>query len=211
MDALSRKREEEAKRSQASLPENHAADDYNPRVRPRETHPDAASDPEKRVSRNLNKLNRELVDPPSFDVKETAQAKAEKKTEVKVVSKRKPLPVSLILGVVMITAIFMYMLTLNVQIEETGQSISAMESKIAELKEETNRLEVQLESKYDLDEIERISTEEYGMVSAESLPKTYVSIGNEGDVFETDPDARQSGVDKLVSGFMSFFRDLFRA
>lgn len=205
MDTLSRKKTEEKKKAHAlqkQQAENHAADDYNPRIRPRETHPDPV-DSETRVSRNLNKLNRELVKTPA------AQKIPAVREKVKVTTVRKPMPVALIVSVVMITAVFIYMLSLNVQIEEYSRSISAMEGEIVELKEEATRLEVELESKYDLDEIERISTQEYGMVSADSLPKTYISVNEEGEVYETSEPANQNGVSKLISGFLSAVRSLF--
>ncbi len=205
MDTLSRKKTEEKKKAHAlqkQQAENHAADDYNPRIRPRETHPDPV-DSETRVSRNLNKLNRELVKTPA------AQKIPAVREKVKVTTVRKPMPVALIVSVVMITAVFIYMLSLNVQIEEYSRSISAMEGEIVELKEEATRLEVELESKYDLDEIERISTQEYGMVSADSLPKTYISVNEEGEVYETSESANQNGVSKLISGFLSAVRSLF--
>ncbi len=205
MDALSRKKAQEAEEAKKRVrpEENHVADDFNPRVRPRETHPDDV-DPQARVSRNLDKLNRELVAKPD------AAAAAGPKGKVRVVSRRRPLPIALILAVVVITATFMYMLTLNVQIEERSRSISALESSIAELKEEKTRLDVQLENKYDLNEIERVATQDYGMVSADSLPKKYIKVGDTGDVYETNNEVAESGFSKLISGFASFFRDLFR-
>ena len=203
MDALSRKKAQEAEESKRQrVEENHAADDFNPRIRPRETHPDPAG-ARTRVSRNLNKLNRELVETPAATEKKTEEAR------VRVVSARRPLPIALILGVVVITAVFMYMLTLNVQIEERSQSISALETSIAELKEEKTRLDVQLESKYDLNEIERVATQEYGMVSADTQPKKYIKVGDTSDVYETNREVAESGFSKFISGFTSFFRDLF--
>ena len=199
MDTLSRQKTKEETRAETQA-ENHVADDYNPRIRPRETHPDPVSS-EKRVSRNLNKLNRELV--------ETPAASPAAREKIKITTERKPLPIALIVSVLLITAVFMYMLSLNVQIEEYSRSISSMEGEIAALKEEATRLEVELESKYDLDEIERISTQEYGMVSADSLPKTYISVNEEGEVYETSELAEENGVSKLISGFLSTLRSLF--
>lgn len=205
MDALSRKRAQETDVSAKTLPEekNHAADGYNPRLRPREAQPDPVS-AETRVSRNLNQLNRSLVETPAA---KPAGAEAGETPLVKTVSRRRPFPVALLLGVLVITGVFMYMLTLNAQIEERSHEVSELESSIAELKSEKKRLNVQLESKYNLEEIEEIATDQYGMVSADTLPKTYIKIVDDGDVYETNPEAAESGLSKLISGFASFFRD----
>jgi len=71
---------------------------------------------------------------------------------------------------------------------------------IAVLKEEAGRLEVQLENKYDLAEVERIATQEYGMVASSSLPKKYVSVTEDGDVWQETEQQEEK---------RSFFQNLF--
>ena len=77
-----------------------------------------------------------------------------------------------------------------------------------ELKEEVTRLELQMESKFDLDEIERIATEEYGMVVSTSLSKKYVSVATGEDVWEETKREEEPGfVEKFLSGFNLIFGD----
>ena len=207
MDTMYRNKARDAEEGisgrKAERKETHVADSYSPKVRPRETHPDEIS-PEKRISKNLNKLNRRLVDTPAGEMvrgkEEKSEAEAGEDRGIKVVTRTAarvaPVPLAMIFSCALIAVVFMYMLSLNVQIEEYSYSIDLMESQIAELKEEATKLEVQLENKYDLDEVERIATQEYGMVAASSLPKKYVSVIEEKDVWE-EAEKEESFYDKL--------------
>ena len=63
MDAMYRKKAreaEEALKAQKQEKKAHVADDYNAKIRPRESHPDQVSS-EKRISKNLNKLNEKIM------------------------------------------------------------------------------------------------------------------------------------------------------
>jgi hypothetical protein len=186
-----RENQESISASKAEKKAPHAGDAYSPKIRPREAHPDDIS-AEKRISKNLNKLNRRLVDTPAGEV----VAKKEEKEELpvgedrgaKVVTRRSEVkvraPLAVIFSCAIIAIVFMYMLSLYIQIEEYSHSIDVMESEIAELKDEATKLEVRLENKYDLGEVERIATQEYGMVAASSLPKKYISVASDKDVWE---------------------------
>ena len=118
------------------------------------------------------------------------------------------MPVSIIFSCVLIAVVFMYMLSLNVTVEEYSKSISELQSDITRLKEEATQLEVQLESRYDLDEVERIATEEYGMVSADSLPKKYVSVNDGEDVLLVQPGEEENDFHTLVTGLVSAIREI---
>ena len=128
--------------------------------------------------------------------------------ETRKASSRKAAPVAIILSCVLIALVFMYYLSLHVTVEEYSKSISELQSDINHLKEEATQLEVQLESRYDLDEVERIATEEYGMVSADSLPKKYVSISDGTDVLLVQPGEEESDFHSLVTGLVSAIRDI---
>ncbi len=212
MDTMYRKKAEEAKgaaaRAKSKRKEKHASDDYNPKIRPRESHPDSVNT-EDRISGNLNKLNRRLVARP------TAALEAEGAGEdrgVRVVTRAAavsaPVPLALIASCVVLAVVFMYMLSLTVQIEEYSSSIDSLQNRIAELKDETTQLEVQLENKYDLDEVERIATQEYGMVMSSSLQKKYISVSSENDVWEeTEKEKEESAIEKFFSSFKAIFSD----
>lgn len=216
MDTTSRKKAQEAKEANAKIKakrkEKHASDDYNPRIRPRETHPDSVNT-EDRISGNLTKLNRRLAFRPTAIVEaESEKAVAGEDRGVRVITKKAavstPIPISLILSCVLLAAVFMYMLSLSVQIEECSSSIDSLQNRIAELKEESTQLEVQLENKYDLDEVERIATQEYGMVVASSLQKKYISVSPESDIWEeTEKEEKESAIDRIFSSFKALFAD----
>lgn len=214
MDTISRKKAQEAKeagaKAKSKRKEKHASDDYNPKIRPRETHPDSVKS-EERISGNLNKLNRRLVTrPTALEKREEEKAVASEDRGVRVVTKsaaaKAPIPISLILSCVLLAVVFMYMLSLSVQIEEYSSSIDSLQNRIAELKEESTQLEVQLENKYDLDEVERVATQEYGMVVASSLQKKYISVSPEADVWEeTEKEEKTSVIDRFFSSFKALF------
>ena len=122
MDTMYRKRGGEA---EEALPakkrqeeRQHASDSYSPKIRPRETHPDAI-DPDQRISKNLNQMNRRLVDTPA-DVAVKGKEAVEEATAAgedrgaKVVTHaagiKAPVPLAIIFSCVLIAAVFMYML-----------------------------------------------------------------------------------------------------
>lgn len=164
----------------------HASDSYQPKIRPRETHPDAV-DSETRITKNLNKLNRRLVDSPATEkgTEESSVVNEDRGAKIvtRVAAAKRPIPLATIVSCVLLALVFMYMLTLYVQVEEYSLAIDTMESEIASLREEATKLEVQLENKYDLDEVERIATQEYGMVAASTLSKKYISVTDDEDLW----------------------------
>ncbi len=217
MDAMYRKKNREAEKALSAEKkqkgEKHVADDYSPKIRPRETHPDAI-DSEKRISKNLNKLNRQLVETPAGAVikgktKEGVAVAANEDRGAKVITRavaaKAQAPLAIIFSCVLVAVVFMYMLSLSVQIEEYSQSISQMENQITSLKATANQLEVQLEGKYDLGEVERIATQEYGMVAASSLPKKYISVSGETEVWqksEKQEDSLTEAISRLFATVM---------
>lgn len=208
MDSMSRKKSRERldtlSAPKAQGRETHAADGFHSKVKPRETHPDSV-DAKKRISRNLNHLNRSLVEQPKEEIIE-AQEDRGARVVTRRVAVSTPVPVAFIFSLFILAAVFMYMVSLYVQVEEYSHSIDVMESRIAELKEEATQLEVQLESKYDLDEVERIATQEYGMVVASSLSKKYVSVSAEEDVWAATEQAKEEdGIfAKILDGVKTF-------
>lgn len=130
------------------------------------------------------------------------------KTRVELVTDRdttrKPFPFAVILGCLAVTAMFMYTILLYSQIDDYTASISHLKGQIAQVQDEQTALELRLENQYDLDEIERVAVEEYGMVRADQLPKKYVSLAGK-DVVEITKPEQASGLGKLLSVFASLF------
>ncbi|MBE6712873.1 MAG: hypothetical protein E7580_05055 [Ruminococcaceae bacterium] len=215
MDAMYRKKsaQEKAKANSNEVRRNkkHAGDGYTPKVRPRETHPDSV-DAKKRIKGNLKQLNKRLVDHPVAVKEEEAQSVAMENEDrgAKVVTRSiasvSPIPIAYILTLFLVAMVFMYVVSLYVQVEEYSRSIDDMESRIAELKEESTRLEVQLESKYDLGEVERIATQEYGMVVSSTLPKKYISVSAKEDIWEeAEKEDDENFLEQFVSGISKMF------
>ena len=148
MDAMYRKKSREAEgKTGRKEKETHVADQYSPKIRPRETHPDSV-DTEKRISKNLNQLNRRLVDHPaakSGRKKEEILSTEDRGAKVITMAAKvkAPVPAAIIISCAIIAIVFMYMLSLSIQIEEYSYAIDQLSSEIAELKEESTKLEVQ--------------------------------------------------------------------
>ena len=211
MDSMYRKKNREAGKripvTGKKEKQTHVADDYSPRLRPRETHPDSV-DAEKRISRNLNKLNRNLVARPN-ETKQKVTAATAEDLDVKIETRRGLLfdrvPLGFIACCIMVVLVVMYALTLFVEVEKYAASIDRMDSKIVELKDEAAQLEVRLESKYDLDEIERIARQEYGMVAASALPKKYIFVSDEKDVWkEAEKEEKENPFEDVITFFKAF-------
>ena len=215
MDAMYRRKRRVAQETADTQKDHrkprHAADDYNPPLRPRESHSDFV-DSKKRIKGNLNQLNKSLVERPVMEKEDVELSAAETSEDrgvrikaMKVASKS-PIPYAYILSLILVAAVLMYVVSLFVEVQEYSRSIDDMESRIAELKEESTRLEVQLESRYDLDEVERIATQEYGMVVSSTLPKKYISVSEDEDLWQetekTEPE--ETLIEQIVAGVRKF-------
>ena len=187
----------------------HAADDYNPRLRPRESHADFV-DSKKRINGNLNQLNKSVVERPVVENEDLSPAETSEDRGIRIkatkVASKSPIPYAYILSLFLLAVVLMYVVSLFVEVQEYSRTIDEMESRIAELKEESTRLEVQLESRYDLDEVERIATQEYGMVVSSTLPKKYISISEDADLWQEveKEEPEETLVEQIVAGVRKF-------
>ena len=94
-------------------------------------------------------------------------------------------PIALIFTALMCSLLFMYMIYNIVRINEYTIDIAKLKSRPSELTAQQNELTLKLEKKNDLVEIERIATQEYGMVKRDKVAKQYVNVGD-GDVIEVE-------------------------
>jgi len=98
-----------------------------------------------------------------------------------------------------------------VRINEYTIAISELKSRYNQLVTEQSELMLKLEKKNDLVEIERIATEQYGMVKRDKVAKQYVNVG-EGDVIEVETEAEaetsSDGLSSLMSAISANFGDL---
>jgi hypothetical protein len=122
------------------------------------------------------------------------------------VAAKSPIPYAYILSLFLVASVLMYVVSLFVEVQEYSRSIDEMESRIAELKEECTRLEVQLEGRYDLDEVERIATQEYGMVVSSTLPKKYISVSETEDLWQEveKEEPEETLFEQIIAGVRKF-------
>ncbi len=130
------------------------------------------------------------------------------KTRVELVTEkntaRRPFPIAVLLCCVALTAMFMYMISLYIQIDDYSENISSLKGEISRVNDEIVSLDLRLQNKYDLNEIERIAVEEYGMVRSDQLPKKYVSLAGD-DVVDVEQPQTSNGFGSLLSVFAALF------
>ncbi|HHW23991.1 MAG TPA: hypothetical protein PK778_08530 [Bacillota bacterium] len=140
-----------------------------------------------------------------------ASAKAEPRIYTIPKAEYKPFPIAFIFTALMCSTLFMYMIYNIVRINEYTIAISELKSRYNQLVTEQSELMLKLEKKNDLVEIERIATEQYGMVKRDKVAKQYVNVG-EGDVIEVETEAEaetsSDGLSSLMSAISANFGDL---
>jgi cell division protein FtsB len=126
-------------------------------------------------------------------------------------TERKPFPIAFIFTAFVCSFLFMYMIYNIVRINEYTIDISKLKSRLGELTTVQNELTLKLEKKNDLVEIERIATQEYGMVKRDKVAKQYVNVGD-GDVIEAETraegEASADGLSSLMSAISTNFGDV---
>ena len=127
-------------------------------------------------------------------------------------SERKPFPLAFVFTSLMCSLLFMYMIYNLVRINEYTINISSLKDQLSDLTTSQTELTLKLERKNDLVEIERIATEQYGMVKRDKVTKQYVNVGD-GDVIEaedngTGDSASADGMSSLMSAISINFGDL---
>ena len=95
--------------------------------------------------------------------------------------KKKPLNIPAFIAGGLCTALFMYMLTNFVMINEYTKSITALRNELSELSEQERKLSLQLEKRNDLRIIEE-KAKEIGMVKVDQVSKQYVILDSEDKI-----------------------------
>lgn len=90
-------------------------------------------------------------------------------------------PFSIVFLSLICSMLFLYMIFNYVQINEYTATVSDLKADIATLSVEADELNTKLERKNDLNLIEKIATEELGMVKIDEVTKKYISM-DPGDV-----------------------------
>lgn len=198
---------------------------YERQVNPRRMNGGRDRLPQDYATKNKVRLNNSLATTPVQAKSSTArnanvQAVAKKKksaqrvrplvkvTEVRKEKPKTPFPVSAILCLIAITLISLYVIHLYIELDELNATLTNYNNQIAEMKNVERVLQSQKASKYNLEEIERIAKEKYGMVDADQLPKEYITSDNEDsiEIMETNTEEKTPGA--LLSGFAGVVSNL---
>ncbi len=110
----------------------------------------------------------------------------------------------LLVGTIMVT----FMITEISSVYKAANDVAQLENDIEELKAEAAELELKLEEKNDIREIEKIATTKLGMAKEDSLQRRYVSLsdGERIELIDTGEDENQSLGVMLSSVFESIGR-----
>lgn len=190
---------------------------YERQARPRDVNGGRDRVPRNYTQNNKARLNGSLATTPA-QAKPTAKKQVKKKqqTQVKVTGLRKersktPFPAFTVLCLIALTVVALYVVHLYIELDELDATITEYNNMITEMKDQERSLQTQKASKYNLEEIERIAKEKYGMVDADQLPKEYITPNAEDsiEIMETDmsdetPAALLSGFAGVVSNLLSY-------
>ncbi len=193
---------------------------YERQAKPREVNGGRDRLPQNHTQNNKARMNNALATTPAQAKNGGVAASAKKvskkrrtQTVVKVSGVRKekpvtPFPISVILCLVAITVLSLYVIHLYIELDELNATITDYNNQIAEMKNQEKVLQTQKASKYNLEEIERIAKEKYGMVDADQLPKEYITPDAEDsiEIMETSIEDETPGA--LLSGFAGVVSDL---
>lgn len=108
--------------------------------------------------------------------------------------KSSPIPKSIVIAVILFTAIVLMILFSFAQINEFKREISGLESQRSELNTEIAQLAIQLDLKNDVRVIEQTAREDIGMVRRNQVESKYINVA-QGDRVEVLNDAEETGED----------------
>lgn len=108
--------------------------------------------------------------------------------------KSNPIPKSIVIAVILFTAIIMMILFSFAQINEFKREISGLESQRSELNTEIAQLAIQLDLKNDVRVIEQTAREDIGMVRRNQVESKYINVA-QGDRVEVLDDAQDNEED----------------
>lgn len=122
---------------------------------------------------------------------------------------RKPFPLGMLLVLVVITALFLFMMMNFAEIDQYNGEIRDLNNQLAELQTEQKKLEARLEGRDDLNAYKTYAEEELGMVADEG-EKRYVKLNpaDKTEIIEYDDDG-EGGAGYLLSGLAEVLRGFF--
>ncbi len=128
---------------------------------------------------------------------------------LEVVEPAKSTPYTFILIILVAAVMFMTIIFGIAEVYSSANNKSKLENQYADLKDYAAILELKLEEKNNVEEIERIARDELGMVGEESVQRRYISLsrGEHIEVIEEVEDEAADGV--VLSSIFTVLGDFF--
>lgn len=112
-----------------------------------------------------------------------------------------------------LTLVFACILTLvvysSVQYSDAKRLHNEIRDELAASNSEIIRLEGERDARVDLEEVERIATEELGMIQKDKAEKVFVSVGGDGGIVLEDTEDAEGAEVSLLSAFAQRLKDLW--
>lgn len=172
--------------------------------RVRETRADASA--AKSYSANASK-NRNGAKSKSGN-KASAYVKITPENEIRV--KRKMISPVFVMLLAAVTVMVMFLVMEISNVYKAANEVSELESRLKTMQSEADELELKLEAKNDIREIEKIATNELGMAKEDTLQRRYISLsdGERIEILDSGEEDESSG-GVLLSSIFSAIGELF--
>lgn len=123
---------------------------------------------------------------------------------------RAPFPIGMVAILVLITAMFLFMMMNYAQIDQYNGSIRELQDEVAALQAEQKKLDVRLENKNDRAAFEAFATERLGMVKSDSLNKFMITLSpqDKTEIMQYEQEEKE-GFGYLFSGLAEVVRNFF--
>lgn len=186
---------------------------YERQIKPRGVNGGRDRIPQNHAVANKERLNSSFAKTPvqakrATDEEKKRERRASARTEVRKESAKTPFPIPYIFCIVLLTAIFLYVIHLYIEIDDLGDELTDYNNMLVEMKKEEEDLKIKKDHMYDLEEIERIAREEYGMVNRDQLPKEYITPDSKDDIEIIDMQSEEVAPGALMSGFAKSISNL---
>lgn len=123
---------------------------------------------------------------------------------------KKSFPTAAIFLSIICTMLFMYIIYNMVQINEYTVEQAELYKKIESLTATEKELKLEVDKRNDLRVIEKIATEEYGMVKKDKVTKLYVNVGAEDKSEAVESDSGTSAEGLIPSIMSAIGRNFFK-
>lgn len=137
----------------------------------------------------------------------SADVKINPENEIRV--KRKMISPLFLTLLAAFTVMVMFLVMEVSNVYKAANEVSELESRLKTMQSEADELELKLEAKNDIREIEKIATTEYGMAKEDTLQRRYISLSDGERIEILDSEEEESSGGVLLSSIFSAIGDLF--